>query len=639
MQLTNFKGVRELSIEFGNKTDIFGDNGTGKSTIMDAFMWCLFGKDRKDRKEFAIKTYDKDGVVIPDIPHEVEIVLNVDGQDITLTKRYNETWTKRRGSATKELTGHEEERLYNNVPCTLKEWNAKIDAICSEQVFKLITNSRYFCSLKADQQREMLFRMAGEISDAEIVNGQPELEQLLADMTGKTINEYKKEIAAKKKRVKAECDSLPTRISERRRDLQKEENWEELSAQKESLEAKRNELDKVLISAAEEAKRRMEESNKAIKMAGEMQKAIVERENDIRQSALKDYNRKFEALESIKRNLRGWNADIEALEKQISRINEQKHNATEEMSVLRAKWYDKNAEEFKASDGSYVCPVCGKPYTEEEMHTKLEASLSRFNTEKAHALDSITSAGLRLKADVAQMEKEIQEKQDEKEKLAALVISNQLKVDNFELGEKPDCTDLLANDEEIIRLKADIEKLQNIKIEAPEDTTEIKGQRDELSAQIKELDTRLAMKSVIENNLKRIEELEKELRANSTELAMLEGIEYNILEFGKRKADIVENRVSSLFENVRFKLFDRQINGEEIEVCEATMDGVPYSVLNDAKQINCGIDIINAICKYEGIHAPIFVDNAESINNIFHTDSQIIRLVVSHDNKLKIQNQ
>lgn len=637
MQLTNFKGVRDLSIDFVTKTDVFGDNGTGKSTIMDAFMWCLFGKDRKDRKEFAIKTYDKDGVVIPNIPHEVEVTLSVDGETIVLTKRYNETWTKRRGSAVKEMTGHEEERLYNNVPCTLKEWTSKIDAICSEQVFKLITNSRYFCSLKADQQREMLFRMAGEISDADVVAGQPNLEQLLADMTGKTLAEYKKEIQAKKRRVKTECDALPTRINERRRDIQDAEDWDALKEEKATLETKRNELDKVLISAAENAKKKMTEAKNRIQVISEMQKTILYRENEIRSSANKDYNTKVEALDQIKRSIKTWENDREDIQRTIDRTKSNKDAAIKEMDALRQKWYDKNAEELQINENDFVCPTCGRRYEVEEIAKRRDSIVENFNASKAHALDSITTSGLKLRDDVKEYEERIAELEERKAKLTALILSNQTQVDSFVLGEKTDCTEAIANDEEILRLKQDIARLEEVEI-VEEDTTDIKIQRDDLTRQIKELDARLAMQKVIEANIKRIGELEVELRKNSEELAMLEGIEFNIMEFSKRKADIVEGRVSSLFENVKFKLFDRQINGEEIEVCEATMDGVPYSVLNDAKQINCGIDIINAICKYEGIHAPIFVDNAESINNIIGTDSQLIRLVVSTDKQLRIQN-
>ncbi|MCD8265654.1 MAG: ATP-binding protein, partial [Prevotellaceae bacterium] len=83
MRLVNFKGIRELEAAFdGRLTDICGKNGTGKTTVYDAFTWALFGKDSQDRKQFDIKTLGRDGKPLPDIPHEVSVLLDVDGEEI-----------------------------------------------------------------------------------------------------------------------------------------------------------------------------------------------------------------------------------------------------------------------------------------------------------------------------------------------------------------------------------------------------------------------------------------------------------------------------------------------------------------------------------------------------------------------------
>ena len=122
----------------------------------------LFGKNSDDRKDFGIKTKDADGNVIENVPHEVSAILLVNGEEITLCRRLVEKWQKKRGSAVAEFTGNTEERLFNDVPCSVKEWSEKIDNICTEQVFKFITNPLYFNQQKPDVQRAMLFRMAGQ---------------------------------------------------------------------------------------------------------------------------------------------------------------------------------------------------------------------------------------------------------------------------------------------------------------------------------------------------------------------------------------------------------------------------------------------------------------------------------------------
>lgn len=66
------------------------------------------------------------------------------------------------------------------------------------------------------------------------------------------------------------------------------------------------------------------------------------------------------------------------------------------------------------------------------------------------------------------------------------------------------------------------------------------------------------------------------------------------------------------------------------------VNGVPYSVLNNAMRINAGIDIINTLCKFHKVYAPIIIDNAESVNLLHESQSQTIRLVVTTDSKLVI---
>ena len=81
-------------------------------------------------------------------------------------------------------------------------------------------------------------------------------------------------------------------------------------------------------------------------------------------------------------------------------------------------------------------------------------------------------------------------------------------------------------------------------------------------------------------------------------------------------------------------MFDIQINGGIKDTCEAMVNGVPFSNVNTAMRINAGIDIINTLCQYYKVNAPIFADNKESVTNIIDTKSQLICLEVSHEDKI-----
>ena len=108
---------------------------------------------------------------------------------------------------------------------------------------------------------------------------------------------------------------------------------------------------------------------------------------------------------------------------------------------------------------------------------------------------------------------------------------------------------------------------------------------------------------------------------------------------GNTKVDMLTDRINSKFKYARFKLFEPQINGGLQECCETTFEGVPYSTgLNNAARINVGLDIINTLSKHYGLHAPIFIDNAESVTKFIDTDSQIVSLIVSEqDKKLRVE--
>ena len=107
LSLENFKGIKSLAIDFTEKTTISGANGTGKTTVYDAFLWCLFGKDSADRKDFNVKTIEPNGLATEKIDHSVTAILSIDGMETTLTRTLRENWVKKRGESEATLFGNE----------------------------------------------------------------------------------------------------------------------------------------------------------------------------------------------------------------------------------------------------------------------------------------------------------------------------------------------------------------------------------------------------------------------------------------------------------------------------------------------------------------------------------------------------
>lgn len=640
LHLTNFKGMADLTVNFNDTiTSISGCNGVGKTTIFDAFTWLLFGKDSNERKNFDIKTYDENGKTIERIPHEVSGVLSVDGEEITLCRKFNEKWTKKRGTSEEVFTGNEEERLYNDVPMSLKDWNEKINAICPEQVFKFITNPLYFSAQKTEVQRTMLFRMAGDVSDEAIAARNVQFKALLDNITGKTMDEYKREISAKKRRLKTEIEAIPERIDERKRDIPEPEDWDalenKLATEKQelaSIDEQINDITKAYNAANEE---RMEISHHL----ADVRKKVQQCEYSIKEKVYADYMAEKQAQNKLYLEVEDKQKIRERLITNVT-SNQQNLDACEEKrEKMIAEWREINARTISFNENDFVCPTCHRRFEIDEIETKQSEMTERFNKQKAADLEENNKRGKANSDKMKEYQAAIDESNQKKQAIEADIAN--LKANplyNKQLVE-PDATPVIEADEDYKALIVQSEELAlkvNKEIGAP-DYAELKDRKLLIEADIDDTKKVLGQREYIKRNNTRIAELERELRTQSDELAKLEGIEFTIQEFSKARISAIEDRINGMFDIVKFKMFDVQINGGEVETCEAMAYGKPYSTQNNAMRYNMGIDIINAICKSEQITAPIFLDNAESINNIIPTASQLITLSVTTDKELVIK--
>lgn len=641
MHLLNFKAFKDFTIEFNeNITTIQGRNGSGKTTIFDAFTWLLFGKNSDDRKDFGIKTKDADGNVIENVPHEVSAILLVNGEEITLCRRLVEKWQKKRGSAVAEFTGNIEERLFNDVPCSVKEWSEKIDNICTEQVFKFITNPLYFNQQKPDVQRAMLFRMAGNISDDEIAADSEDFRALLNKLTGKTLDEYKKEIAAKKKRIKAEIDTIPDRIDERKRDMPEASDWDAINASIAEKKQQKEVYEAQIADASQAYADANDERMQKIKTLSDLKQQKASLENDITYKVQADYHAALKEKKEVDYKISDLSQEINHKKEQLARDKKTLESWTEYRNKLIAGWKEINARTLQFNEDDFRCPTCHRPFEPDEIEAKQQEMTQRFNTRKANDLEENRKVGKantermkELEASIYETEKAIAAKTEELENMRYHAACNVNPV-------CPDAVPVIKADatwqnlsKQIAELEAETQKPVEMANNA-----DLKEKCKQIDNEIYALNSMLANKGIIERNNARIAELEKQLRTQSEELAELEGIEFTIAEFTKARIEAVDKRINGMFSLVKFKMYEKQINGGEVETCIATVDGIPYSDLNDAKKVNAGLDIINAICRFEGITAPIFCDNAESVNRLLDTASQQIRLVVTFDENLIIKN-
>lgn len=638
LSLRNFKGIKKLDLSFDkHETNIHGANGSGKTTVFDAFTWVLFGKDSSDRKDFNIKTLNPDGTNVEKTEHEVTAVLSVDGEEKTLQRIYKENWVKKRGEADSELKGHETLFYINEVPKKAGEYAAEISEIVDESVFKLITNPQYFPAMKWQDQREILFKIAGTVSDEEIAAGNKEFTQLLEKLNGKKLSDYKTQITATKRKLKADLEAIPTRIDEAEAAKPEYYDFEEI---KETIKAKETE-----IAGIEQS---MLNKNTYIQNLTKKNQQIYEEINTLRadQQAVvaakqKELYNQDAAIREEKNALKTKIYSVDDRIKELQReqaANQRNIQSIEKaLSELRNRFDEEEAKEYQAEAGKLICPVwnitCGDAKSIELHQENQDKARQTFNTKKVEKLAEINSEGKRLSAELAELKARNFEAQfqalhadkDELEKKLALYPSDSATVREVSPKNIPEWN----------TLEAKIAELQKgiITEYSDEGTGKLAEDKKVLTEEIKELQQKLSHKAIIEQQDNRVAQLNIEMKNVAQQISNLEKDEFTLEAFTRAKIDEAENRINSRFSFVKFKLFDRQINGADVETCQAMVNGVPYSDANTASKINAGIDIINVLCGFNDVTAPIWLDNRESVSEIIDTESQIVNLIVNPEYK------
>ena len=638
LTLNNFKGIKSFTLDTqGEDVDIYGDNATGKTSLFDSFTWLFFDKDSLNRKDFEIKTLDADGNPLHGLDHEVEAVLELsNGKELTLKKTYREKWTKKRGSATKEFTGHTVDHFIDGVPVKKGEYEARIADIIDEDTFKLLTNPKYFNEhLHWQKRREILLEICGDISDHEVIQSNKDLSELPGILDGRTLEDHRKVIQARRTEINKELQKIPIRIDEVERGLpdtaglNKPQLETEAAGLKEAIRSKEQQISRIEEGGevAEKTKRLREIEAELFKIQNGYQAGQGKK---IQEAQKKLYSAKSKRSEIA--------LVIENTQKILEYNTRTIGDLVEKAEAKRQQWYEANAEQF-AYEQSDTCPTCGQKLPAERLQEAREKALADFNLRKAKRLEEITSEGKKLKARKEELEKESREKQDKLEdaRKSLAAIDREVEAAASELEQVNQSLNEYMNDpayQEKLQEKEAVEAaIRELKEGRTQEIIGIRGEIESLREQLRETEAKIANLDRREQGQKRIEELKAQERELAAEYERLEQELYLTEQFIRSKVQLLEEKINSKFKMARFKLFDVQVNGALAETAETMYNGVPYSSLNNGAKINVGLDIINTLSEHYGFMAPIFIDNREAITQLIPVRAQVISLVVSEQDK------
>ena len=623
MKLLNFCGIQSLEITpGGDDLSVYGDNATGKTTIANAFAWLFTGKNAAGTADFDPAPLDSTNAKI----HNLETSVAVKFTNGTEYRRVlTEVWTKKRGEVTAQLTGTKTSYYKGDVPLKEKEFNAEIDALFGGgEQFRMLTAVGYFPAVMDwKARRKLLLDMCGDVRDEDVIASTPEISELPGMLGGHTVDDYLKVAKSRKTTLKKELDTIPARITENENAASRALTAEEITA----VEAE--------ISTLEQ-----QEKDIAAKISAyNTPTAADERRNALRQELER---RRTEYLSDYNKRVGAYNTRLSELSEKRDEVYSERSpllvkksslpRQIEEMKKLREKLHAQ-CDEIRAREytGGDTCPCCGQKLPPEQ----IEKAVAEFNQRKSEELSEITAkAKVTCHKDmIAALETELETVTartaglDEKynaveEELEAL--RNSKPVSAFE--QTSEYTELTA---QIAAVK------DNSETQIPADLLDSqKDIADRLSAAKEKLYKARAAQDI----RKRIAELEAQQKSLAEEYATCEKGEYLCELFIRTKVSLLDERINSRFDTLKFKLFHEQQNGGLQEICKVLIPCesglVEYEKANNAARINAGIEIVNVLGDYFGTQLPVFCDNAESVTALKPSGGQAIRLIVSEADKI-----
>lgn len=619
LSVRNFRGIPELSTDAqGRDVNIYGCNGAGKTTTYDAYLELLFGKDSFDRKDYDLIPHIP-GSTDPDVGNgkepTVEATFEYFGKTVKLKKIYVEEWPKK-GEMKGQYAGSKMHYYVDDLEVKAGDFQKVVDELVDQNLFKLITNPRYFAEdLHWQARREALIKIAGELD--------VEMDRDLAVMlSGRDFGKFHALSKQNVKETQKKIDGLPYAIKEAMRlipdELPKVADTVDLETEKAKLE---EQLQTLKDDDSENFRRRgLAKIETEIAEARNKYTAALDAENRKVKAGIEklenEKQRKTDTLRDNESRLRGLDREIDAL-------------AGQKQAKL-SQWHEADDRKWTESED---CPTCGQKLPAEQ----IEAAKAKFNWQRSEDLERLKVEGLALKREIEENEKTMTDLEAKNKALSAEIATLSARI---EKGKSMIKVGDFENTDEHKPLAAKIAELSDTSTVDTNKQTKI----DKLVETIRDIQNRIDQanrdKLIIANaadQKKRVDELKAQEKKLNAELSGYEKAVYLCEQHVKAQSKALEQAVNGKFKIARFRMFAMQKNGEEVECCDVVYPNGSTN-LSTGERLQVGIDIINTLTEFYGVDAPIWIDNAEGITKDIDCRSQVISLFVSkEDESLRVE--
>lgn len=636
LEIENFKGIKHFRLDLGGESAIIqGKNGTGKTTVADAFYWLMTDQDSNLQTKFNALELDQTGITIDQQDATVTAEIFIGSKPIRLTKSYRQKWTKKRGQAQAEMTGHTTEYFFDRVPVSRKKYLEGIAGLIDLELFRLLSDPIHFCArMKPEARRAILIDLAGRIDDAAIIAADASLAMLPDILGDHTPDEAKAILLADRKKADEQLKQLPNRIDELQKmmpdlaGLNEAELREKVKGLNEQIEAKKREILAINSGLS------IDEARKQLAFA-ETELVIKERQTREAMNAILDGF--VESKRQAEKALNILIDELEKTEKRIKDIDVEIQENSDNRAELLDEWKRVNAEKI---DLESVCLCCGQPLPEENLSTQVE----NFNKYKARKLHRINESGHALRQLADNMKREKEKAHAHFIELSSTLRAQKNALKNFDediQNQKSKTNKAILENTSSLRgqIEAAREQIQKSMADIGPEIEACEEALSGLEMEKGRVESKLLDFTQLEKIERRIKERQQDLKEAAAAYEDIERQLYILELYSRKRSEYIEENVSGQFEITKWKLFEPQINGGIREVCEPLFNGVPYSSnTSTGEKIQTGLDCIKTLSTHYGISLPVFIDNSESITDwLVDLEQQTIRLVaMPNKNELEV---
>lgn len=668
MYLENYKCFHEkpVDIKFGETTRISGKNGTGKSTIKNAFLDVMTGKNADGTQTDNVRPI-VDGSEKMDVPVIRELTMDINGIETTIRKTTKQKRERKDGEMVSIPGSNVNSYEIDGISFTQKKFDEFIaEKLCAPDKLMACCNPNVFLSKLSKSTadaRSFLEDLCGFSVEQFIEEHKDEFGEVQSITKGHKIEQVQKTLnhdrSEQKKKIEKQIATLDYEKSKPVQTVDVDELTKQryqLHKNISRLDDKEETMDEAVSTYDNAVREIVNLKSEAEKVRSEANAGLIEKRQAVKSEITELQSEKREH----ENNLRLCEMDLKHANMAIESHTSDVKKAQEDWKIWSMSEFDESKlheiEDEKFND-SLICPTCGQEFPEEKQMEIWDSFENRkkerireeqkkklaFEENRDIKLTEITESGNKAAADLKEAKKAQEEAEKKISEIKGKITSLAMEIQKKEkkLSEIPESVDMSENAEyqslmsRIAEKQYELESMNN----GSSKREEIRTKRNELLRKCATIDAEInSAENAKRQHEEQIEQLESQKKEMQAVLVEIERKISILKNFSIKKNQRISELVNPHFAEFQFEFLDFTQGGESVEVCNMIKNGVNYKDLNYSDQLLCQVDLVCGFQSIIGINIPIFIDNAESINSkrLPEIEQQMIVLEVS-DGDLKVE--